>query len=208
MSRDIFEILKERELESKQEKKYYVYYNSSTGEIIHFRNYLEQDSNPFIVVSSSEIDDVQNFKLKDFLVIEKNKKMRMVNIDSARIDPFNIYDLIYQVPKIVIDSRTKIKDYRYDIAIEQNNEDRVFRLKISSEVKENFLLQPNLRQLILNIYVTAENDPHILYQTLEFRLQDLLDHQYHTIEYDDFNGETCNLFSKKYFQTYLHADIR
>jgi hypothetical protein len=208
MSRDIFEILKEKEQEAKQEKKFYVYYNPPTGEIVHFRNYLEQDSLPFIIVSSSELDNVENFNLKDYLVIEKNKKMKLVNIDSVRIDPFNIYDLIYQVPKVVIDDRSQIINYRYDIVIEQNNNDQVFRLKFSSEVKENFMLQPNLRQLVLNIYVTAENDPHILYQTLEFRLEDLLDNHYHTIKYDDFNGDKCNLFSKKYFQTYLHADIR
>ena len=209
MSQDIFELLKQKEQESKKEKKFYVYYEPSTGEIIHLRNYLEKDSHPFITISESDIEEsLKNFTVKDYLVLEKKKKMTLVKIDKITIDQFNIDDIIYQIPKVVVKNRNQIKKHYYDIAIEQNNKDKVFRLKLSADAKNNFLPQQNLRQLILNIYVTAENDPHILYQTLEFKLEDLLDHQFFTIKFDKFNGANCNLFAKKYFQTYLHADVK
>lgn len=209
MSQDIFELLKQKEQESKKEKKFYVYYEPSTGEIIHLRNYLEQDTYPFITISESDIEEsFENFSTKDYLILEKKKKMRLIKIDKITINQFNVDDVIYQIPKIVIEDRNQIKNHFYDIVIEQNNKDKVFQLKLSSDVKDNFLPQQNLRQLILNIYVTAENDPHILYQTLEFKLEDLLDHQFYTIKFDEFDGERCNLFAKKYFQTYLHADVK
>lgn len=208
MIQDVFELLKEKEKENQKEKKFYVYYEPSTGEIIHLRNYVEEDSHPFITISESDLDGpIDNFKTDGYLVLEKKKKMKLVKIDTV-INQSNIDDLIYQLPKITIEDRFQIKNHHYDIAVEQNNKDRVFRLKLSAETKENFYPQLLLRQLTLNIYVTAENDPHILYKTLEFKLQDLLDHQFYTINFDDFDGESCNLFAKKYFQTYLHADIR
>ena len=186
-----------------------MYYEPSTGEIIHLRNYLEEDLYPFITILESDLDDpIQNFKSKNYIVVEKNKKMKLIKVDNITIDQFNIDHLIYQVPRIVLENRNQIKKHYYDIVIEQNNKDRVFRLKFSPETKEKFLTQVNLRQLSLAIYVTSENDPHILYQTLEFKIHDLLDHQYYTIQYNDFDGSPCNLFSRKYFQTYLHADIR
>lgn len=209
MSQDVFELLKQKEQESKKEKKFYVYYAPSTGEIIHLRNYLEEDSYPFITILESDLEDsIENFRSKNYIVVEKNKKMKLIKVDNITIDQFNIDDLIYQVPKIVLENRNQIKKHYYDIVIEQNNKDKVFRLKFSSETKEKFLPQLNLRQLSLAIYVTAESDPHILYQTLEFKIQDLLDNQYYTINYNNFDGSSCNLFSRKYFQTYVHADIR
>ena len=209
MSQDIFELLKQKEQENKAEKKFYIYYEPSTGEVVHLRNYLEQDSHPFITITESDLEEsIENFKPKDYLVLENKKKMKLIKADTITIDQFNIDDLIYQIPKITVENRNQIKKHYYDIAIEQNNKDRVFRLKFSSETKEKFLPQQNLRQLSLSIYVTAESDPHILYQILEFKIRDLLDNQYYTINFDDFNGEKCNLFSRKYFQTYLHADIR
>ena len=208
MSFDVFELLKQKEQESKKEKKFYVYYEPSSGEVIHLRNYLEQDSLPFITITESDIDEsINNFKTNGYLVLEKTKKMTLVKVDKITIDQFNIDDLIHQIPKVNLEDRTQIKNHYYDIVIEQNNKDKVFRLKFSPETKEKFLSQGNLRQLTLAIYVTSENDPHILYQTLEFKIQDLLDNQYYTMEYNDFDGSPCNLFSRKYFQTYLHVDI-
>lgn len=209
MSQDIFELLKQKEQEIKAEKKFYVYYEPSTGEVVHLRNYLEQDQQPFITITESDLEEpIENFKSSDYLVLENKKKMKLVKIDTVTADQFNVDDLIYQIPKVFVENRNQIRKHHYDIVIEQNNKDKVFRLKFSPEIKEKFSLQQNLKQMSLSIYVTAESDPHILYQILEFRMQDLLDNQYYTINFDDFNGETCNLFSRKYFQTYLHADVR
>lgn len=206
MSQDIFELLKEKEQENQKEKKFYVYYDSSTEEIIHFRNYLEEDLYPFIVVSESDIDcTLDKFNPSDYRVLNVEKKLKLIKNERSQ---FNIKNVIHLIPKVIINNKNQIKNYQYDIIIEQNNKDRVFQLKLSTDTKEKFILQKSLKDLRLNVYVTAENDPHILYQTLEFKIEDLLKNGYHKIPFDDFNEGKCNLFSNKYFQEYLHVDIQ
>lgn len=209
MTQDVFELLRIKEKESKEEKKFYVHYEPSTGEIIYFRNYIEQESYPFITVTEADIGtSVIDFDSTRFLVIAQNNKPCLVKKIDSISDQYNINDLVYQIPKIVLKNRNQIKKCSYDIVIEQNNKDGVFRLKLDKETKEFFLFQKELHQLSLDIYVTAENDPNILYQTLEFKMYDLVSNEYYTLNFDKFFGNTCNLYSKKYFQNYLHADIR
>lgn len=206
---DVFELLRLREEQNKLEKKYYVYYEPSTGEIIHFRNCLENDSYPYIEILESELDiPPLEFESRNYFVSQKNKKLELVKKNDAAETQFNIDNVVYQIPKVIAKARNQLKKNPYDLLIEQNNKDRVFRLKFSSEMKKMYYDRENLLQLKLHIYVTAEDDPNILYQILEFKMYDLITNAYYTIPFEDFNGEKCNLFSKKYFHLYLHADIR
>ena len=209
MTQDVFELLKQLEFQNSSEKKFYIYYDPSTGEIIHFRNYFEDDSLPFIEITESEFDSpVENFDLKKYLVLKKDDKPELVKSDTISIlleKMTNIDDLIYQLPKVK--SEEFDLDNENDLVIEQDNLEKVFRIVLSARMKEKFLRYRSMQQN-LNVYVTAENDPNILYKTLEFKMRDLIDNDSYIIEYGDFDGEDCNLFSVKYFQSYLHVDKR
>lgn len=206
---DVFELLRLREEQNKLEKKYYVYYDTSSGEIIHFRNCLENDSYPYIEISESDLDvPILQFESRNYFVSQKNKKLELVRKnDNAELE-FNIDNVVYQIPKVEVKSRNQLKKNPYDLLIEQNNKDRVFRLKFSPEMKKMYYDRENLLQTKLHIYVTAEDDPNILYQILEFKMYDLITHEFYTIPFEDFNEKRCNLFAKKYFHLYVHADVR
>lgn len=206
---DVFEFLKQLEAQNKGEKKFYAYYDPSTGEIIHFRNYFEDDSYPFIEVSETEIDTpIEQFDLKSYLVLKKGDKVQLTKIDTISSilgNSTNIDDLIYQIPKVNLNEVNNKEDY--DLIIEQDNFEKVFRIRLSEETKEKFLRLNSIQQNF-SVYVTAANDPNILYKTLEFKINDLIVKDGYVIKFDDFDGESCNLFSIKYFQNYLHVDNR
>lgn len=209
MSDDIFKILKDKELENQKEKKFYIYYDPRTGDIVHFRNYIENDSYPFIEVAESEFENsIAEIDINEYFITNKDNKAKLVKRIDKEFEKLNVDALVYQIPKIAVENRRQAKQYSFDILIEQNNKDKCFYLRISSEVHEKFSSQRNLTSLVFNFYVTAENDPNILYQTLEFKMSDLISNEYYTIEFDGFIEEKCNIFTRKYFQTYLHVDVR
>lgn len=208
MTEDVFEILRQLELYNSNEKKFYVYYDPSTGEIIHFRNYFEDDPHPFIEVLESELDTpIEQFDLKKYFVSKKGDKAELSRIDTiAALENINNIDsLIYQLPKV------DLKDFNNqeetDLIVEQDNIKEIFRIIFSKATKERFLRYRSMQQE-LNIYVTAESDPNILYKTLKFKISDLIDNDSFVINFEDFSGENCNLFSVKYFESYIHVDIR
>lgn len=205
---DVFELLKLKEEENKQQKKYYVYYAPSTGEVVHFRNYLEEDTFPYIEILESDLDvPILEFDSRNYFVSQKDNKPHLIRNNNNE-QKYDVDNVIYQVPKIISSNRSDIKHDEYELLIEQNNKDRVFRLKLSPLVKEIFYDRRNTHQNKIYIYVTAEDDPNILYQTLEFTIYDLIVNQYYTISFDNFDGGKCNLFSQKYFHLYLHMDIQ
>lgn len=205
MTQDIFELLKQKENENKKEKKFYVYYDPVTGEIIHFRNYIENDILPFIEMSEADIhESIENFIPKNYFVLETSDGLKLIKSEKI-INQIDINNIIHQVIKIT--SENQIESIQpYDLIIEQDNKNKLFKITASPEIKKRIFAQ-NLLHLVMYIYVTAEDDPNILYQTLEFKMDDLKYESY-IINFDDNINEPCNLFLKKYFQTYLHVDIR
>ena len=100
----------------------------------------------------------------------------------------------------------------YDLLIEQNNKDKKFRIKLAKEFRERFLSSETTRQRV-SVYVTAVDDPNILYKTLKLSIGQLLTDEYYKIDFDGksdyntFKGDDSNIFSMRYFKKYLHVDI-
>ena len=201
---DIFERLKKQISEASLEKTFYVYYNPSTGEIIHFRNYAENDVHPFIQIKESDIDTpLEKFEMKDYLVLERDKKLKLVKVLNYFNTISDVDDVIYLVPRINV----KNDDDDPELIIEQDNLKKVFRISLSHRLREKFRAFKEFRQN-MNVYVTEEGDPNILYKTLEFNIHDLVNSEYKEIPFDEFEGTVCNIYLMKYFQSYLHVDLR
>jgi hypothetical protein len=202
MDEDIFERLKRQEQSIQEERQFYIHYEPTNGDIVNFRNYLEvSDSLPFIVVKETEMEvTLEQFERRDYLVLERDKVMKLVKVDTYSNNLFNIENLVYQIPR-----RTEITQ-DYEILVEQDNPNEIFRISLSDEMKEKFQTFRSV-QRIMHLYVTAKDDPNILYKTLQFNVAEILSAPA-IIPFDEFKGDSCNIYLTKYFQSYLHVDIR
>lgn len=204
----IFEILRKQEEELLKEKPFYIHYNPSDGVIQGFRNYLDDtDSLPFLEFYKDELPvSLEEFKITDYKVIEKNKKLVLEKIEQIEDLP-HIDNVIHQVKKMESVKGVDLNYLPFDLLIEQNNIDKKFYIRLSKELREKY---KNLKvnEKAMSAYVTAENDPNILYKTLRFTLSDLVKYNYYTLTFDDFTGNKSNIFLVKYFQNYLHVDTR
>jgi hypothetical protein len=190
------------------EKKIYFYYDLPTGRITSITPNIDIDNtNPYLEIIESELTDPIE-GLEDFVVIEKDGKFELVKAEEIRPKIATIDDMIYQLYKISYDPEIKISqaNYKFDLLIEQDNIRKEFRLRISDPIKSQYHMRVETDQRML-FYVTAENDPNILYQTIDVSVADLLKHHYFTFPYNGYDGILCNIFARRYFQSYLHIVI-
>lgn len=206
---EIFELLKQQEEALLKKPTFYVHYDPITKNISSLRNYLDEtDPFPHVELKEEDFDgslsklDITKYRI----VLENGKnKLEKIVIHEAAITKIN--DFIYQIPKVVSDVRITADTQYFDLLIEQNNPLKEFRIKLSKMLREKFSLQSKDSQVIY-LYVTAVNDPNILYKTLKCTIGQLIANEYYTLNFDDFQGDDVNIFGLKYFEEYLHVDIR
>lgn len=191
-------------LAQSSETRFYLHYEPSSGKIMHLRNYLEVDQFPYLEFTEIE----ENLNINDYQIIEKEGKRQLVKKDKFIDKISKIDDNIYQIPKRLADPSIKVSQitYQFDILIEQDNIKKEFRIRLSGMIKDQYYQTAESRQVFV-CYVTSENDPNVLYKTLDLPLAKLLQYHYYTIPYDDYDGTPCNIFSMRYFQNYLHLVI-
>lgn len=204
---DIFELLRKQEEEMRKPPVFYVHYNRTTNRLKSIRNYLdESDEYPYIQFNQNDFDfDSPNFNLSNFMIDPKDKKIKKIENETLSIT--RIDSVIYEIPKIISDKRLTYADHPFDLLVEQNNPLQEFRIKLSKILRDKFVSQ-NLLSDEMSIYVTATNDPNILYKTLKFFFSDLVVNEYYTIPFEDFKGSNSNIYVLKFFENYLHVDLR
>lgn len=203
----IFEYLRQQEELISRKPTFYIHYDPITSLGVNLRNYMDTtDPLPYIELTENDFDfSDASFTISNYKVIVSEKKLEKV--EEQVIPITKIADFIYEIPKVVSEKRLTYKDRPFDLLIEQNNPLEEFRIKLSKPLREKFALQGKNSQEI-HIYVTALNDPNILYKTLKFTFGDLIQHEYYTLPFEDFNGDNSNVYALKYFQEYIHVDIR
>lgn len=192
-----------------QEIKYYFYYEPSSGDISSILSYVDpDDENPYIVISKDDpLINVSNLNKINFQVITVDNKRvlirRKINFDSLK----KIDDIIYKMPRqvITIDTNISETEYNFDILIEQDTIKKEFRIRMSGYNRDQYDHKVESKNILM-FYVTADNDPTILYKKLEIPVKDLIREKYVSIEYDN-DIDSCNIFSNRYFQDYIHLVI-
>ena len=184
---------------------YYFHYDPSNGNIKSISPSLETNEYPYIEVSQNEVDATIEY-ITEYQIIEKDSKPTLVKKEIHNIS--NVDDNIHQITKRLADPDKKISqvNYQFDMLIEQDNSKKEFRIRVSGSIKDQYRESLYSKQRFL-CYVTAENDPNILYKTLDIPLAKLLQYHYYTISYDDYDGTPCNIFSMRYFYNYLHLVV-
>ena len=199
---DVFKLLKQQEEDLRKKPIFYVYYDFASRKVLSIRNYIESlDSMPYVEMTTDEFDfTVSDFNITEYVIIPSEKKLKKIT------DELNVLSIItnrvYEIPKVLI-----YNNELFDLLIEQNNSTKEFRIKLSDTLRDKFIFQSMSSQK-MEIYVTAENDPNILYKTLKFTFGNLVANEYHSIPFEDFKGDKVNIYALKYFENYLHVDLR
>jgi hypothetical protein len=191
-------------MSEKDNPMYYFYYDPSTGEIIHMRNYLELDKFSYIEVPQNEVEN--NIIVSDYQILEKDEKLQLVKKEKV-IDVSRIYSNIKSVRRLFINPTDEIsyKIYQYDILIEHDTIKKEYRIKLSDSIKDHSEKYLDVNQQF-TFYVTKDNDPNIILNILYTSLQELLECSSVTIHYSDHNETLCNIFSS-YSYDFLHLVI-
>jgi hypothetical protein len=186
---------------------FYFHYDPLTGMMKSLKPYLDNDDvYPYVTATQEEVEN--DICLDEYYVLEVDGIPKLIKRDRLSESISKIDDNIYQIPKSLADPAIKISqiNYQFDLLIEQDNIKKEFRIRLSGMMKDQH--KDNVRsKQEFTFYVTEENDPNILFTTLDIRLDKLLQYHYYTIPYDTFDSTRCNIFSKKYFATYLHLVI-
>jgi hypothetical protein len=185
---------------------FYFYYDPSNGVIKHLKPFYEDEGLPYITVPEDQVD--ADICLDDYRILEKDGKFQLIKEDRSIEKISKIDDNIHQIPKYLSDPDKKVSqaNYQFDLLIEQDNIKKEFRIRISGIIKDQYKQSLGSKQKFL-FYVTEENDPNILYKTLDISLSKLLQYHYYTIPYEDYDGTSCNIYSMRYFCNYLHLVI-
>lgn len=206
---EVFELLKQQEELIAKKPVFYIHYDPSTKDLSSIRNFLDV-TDPFPYVEMKEEDlsiNPDKFNLKNYKLVTIDGKNSLEKIATEKSLITKISDFIYEVPKIYSDTRISPADHPYDLLIEQMNPLGEFRIKLSRLLREKFSLQRGDTHVVC-LYVTAVNDPNILYKTLRMTMGELIVNEYYTVPFEDFKGDDVNIFGYRYFEKYLHVDVR
>ena len=193
-----------------QEVKYFFYYDLPSGDIISILSYMDpNEENPYIEISKDDpLLDVNNLNKINFQVIESDNKRvlvrKKINFDLVK----KIDDIIYMLPREYISTVTKVfeSEYKFDILIEQDTINREFRIRMSGYNRDQYDHKIESKNILV-FFVTADNDPTILYKKLEIPVKNLINNKYFSIAYDN-DIDQCTIFSNRYFQDYIHLVIK
>jgi hypothetical protein len=189
--------------ENNQETPLFVHYNKKTGSIIHVRNYLEYDKHPFIQVTQTQVlDDVTKYHVD--ITSSPPTLLKVADITdsfSTNIESISKYE------KITTNKKVTQRDYKFDLLIEQDDIAQQFRIRLSTKLKKQFGKLHDFNETI-KVYVTEENDPNILHQTLKFNIKNLINATSFIIAYNNFNGGDCSLYGYEHFATNLHIEVK
>jgi hypothetical protein len=198
---NIFDIL--RRLENPAPiNKHYVYYDPDNGKVLHIRNYPEQDEYPFIELESEDLDlDNDARKLTDYRIVYRKNIPKLIKQEDYIIKS-DVKTDIYKIDKIF-----ELDENLYtDLLIIQDNQNLRFSFHLSKDVLDRVSELINQKRELV-FYITAENDPNILYQTIKFPIKKIKDNKKILIAFNGYdNSQPCSIYTKKLFEINLHLD--
>jgi len=136
----------------------------------------------YIVVQDPNVDGVYSIELK-------NLDQKVINVDNS---------FLYHLEKSNNDSEN------FEILCTMSPKNLVVQL--TNTVKEEYrevdaAKAKRKNQKVLYFYITAPNDPHVLFQEIEIQLKELLINNEVNIELQK-NVSGCSLYTKKIFDKY------
>lgn len=203
---EIFAQLAALEKQAQEQKKYYIFYNQSTGGVVHMRNHMGEttDEYPHIVVEERELrelDPSPDINFNSLIVIQHAGRIVLSKKQEFADNSVTVDSLIYRIPKIK--NHIPSDDLDYDILVEQNKKEKVFRFKLSEPLKQQFI-DISYEERTIGLYLTNERDPNILKRSFKINLHRIIKEEDYSIPFDGSEDGVNDFFSFRYFPKYIH----
>ena len=193
--------------DTKLDENGYVYYEPETGKVKQVGTNSDSGYNK-MAVEYELIEDILSGKeqMEDYIVfynIVKKDWIFKKKTDKSQKDVK--YTEYFEMPyRQVTTETTEITE---DILIVQNVKEQIWKLKIGSDAM-NKIGEYSHRNLIFN--VTEPYDPNILYDKLEFEVENLTRNGYATLPFHypfEISGDDISIFTNKMFNTYMYEKV-
>ena len=182
----------------------FIYYEAATGNIIKISNRSEDTDYSILEIDSKSVLDIftGDKKLSQFRVeydLTLKCKSLVEICDSA--DILSLTDRFFKIPKKT--------EGNFDITIVQNFKNKEWKITIDNSLLHMIHTEVfNHKKILLSI--TSENDPNIVYRTLNVDLNELLTAQSlsYPFQYEsEKHYNNVSIYTPKYFNTYSHEVI-
>lgn len=182
--------------------KMWIRYEPDNGKILSITNELNYNLNGKYV-------EIDIFTATEFIEQTKNpddyvvmpdlsdpNRAKLINTKEEQID-YDISKNIYQIDKQ--NSNTPV-----NFTVVQT--DTSWQIRVSDYLKDIIKTNDFYRNKVYNFYITNQNDPNILLDKFQIKLEDLLNGQ---IEITDIDTSVCrrddvSVYTYKEFDTYAH----
>lgn len=170
-----------------------------------------------IVFFTSEYEAIlYDVKSKQLIKWYKDKKGEQVDfiyetIPNSKLTLTQLKSL-KRGQKILLGKKiVELSDIDNDIVVIENQIDNYWSIRLSNSMRE--FLQSSLYSKNDSLYfsITSKYDPNILYRTLNFSLNDLLNNNYKTYDfiYDhEFDNDEVSIYTTRFFDSYAHEVIK
>jgi hypothetical protein len=192
----------------------YVFYDPESGIVKSIAFSYENQTDPYVTVPFLQVADIldgkefyYNFKVvfspdeKDFVLIKKEEEQEILE---------SIHDVIFQIPFSIDTTYPLIYDSMNDLTFVQDYADTCWKIYINGKLADSLREKRLYFDKYYSIYVTARNDPNLLYKTIEIPFKELVENYYYILPFDkiDTDEVPVSLFCKKMFTKYQYIKTK
>lgn len=188
----------------------FVFYDPNTGDLKGFSNSNTELDLPFITLNIEEINQIIDGTrpIYEYKVIfsPNEKEFVLIHVNDEEDVLQSINDIIYQIP-FKIDTSVPLEfDSANDITVVQDYIDTCWKIYINGDLANTLAKRKLYFDNIYELYVTALNDPNVLYKTMTVPLKELITNFYYIIPFDDldYNEAKISIYSRRLFNKYQY----
>ena len=180
-------------------------FDPTTGELLSLPNKKPTEGS-FIPVADSEVKGIlEGRESMHFYYVHYIKRANTYELrqrSNHDIDSYFVDDLIYELPTTGDNP---------DITVTKNIKDTCWKIEIGGDLEMNILAQKvSLTNGHLSFSVTKKDDPNILYKTLQFTFDKLINGNYIVLPFSEkfeFDNEPISVYTIKKFDSYKYEVI-
>lgn len=184
--------------------KWYINFKDPGGDIWKITNELDESS-PYIEVEAELYKEfaTEQKRMQDYIVVPTGKQDLKYELQLKHQDllTFDVDKSIHQIQK------TNVVDTNNALIIEQDVNDGKWIIKMSEQLRSLLTQTAYYKDKTQLIYVTDQDDPNILLDTLEIKLYNILFDEYYVMPEQSIKvaqRKNVSLYCGKTFENYYH----
>jgi len=187
------------------ENIYRVYFELETGTIVSITNeILDRDDLSSIEVSFEEIESLVNGEESFFdrtVEFDTRLKAYVLKQNTIETDVYTVDDAVYKI--------TSAEDA--DIQIIQDLKNTCWKFLISESLRNEMIEKKVKLKTMLSFSVTEENNPNLLYRTIQVPFEQLVKEYYVVKDFlheYEHHGKPVSVYTIKRFESYSYEVVR